>query len=112
MTRVDELERLGRLREQGVLTNEEFQREKSKLLGEDKHAAAIAGSRPKSDPWAPRFAFFDEYGSPFSRKATEGLRHMGVMERTRIVFNIWGCCSARSTSCTWEFRREQLASQE
>jgi hypothetical protein len=32
MTRVDEIERLGRLKEQGILTDEEFQREKSKIL--------------------------------------------------------------------------------
>lgn len=89
MTRVDEIERLGRLKEQGILTDEEFQREKSKILTGLPKPAEAKGSGVRPSSWEQRFAFFDEYGNPFSRKATAAMRDMGMMERTRIVFNIW-----------------------
>lgn len=90
MTRVDEIERLGRLKEQGILTEEEFHREKSKILTGFTEPAKATGSDVLPRAWEERFAFFDENGNPFSRRATAAMREMGVWERTRIVFNIWG----------------------
>ena len=54
MSRAEELERLAALRDRGVLSEEEFQAEKARLLGQSSTAAGPSESPPPTEPLSPQ----------------------------------------------------------
>ena len=73
MSNAEELERLVALRDRGVLSEEEFQAEKARLLGHSSAAAGPSESAPPTEPLSPRpSASSEEPTSPGSVASPPG----------------------------------------
>ena len=42
-----------------------------------------------SEKWAKRFAFYENYGKPYSKEGALALKSMGLFERSNITINLW-----------------------
>ena len=86
------LESLADLKQKGILTEEEFQQQKSNILNKafaPTPAATIAKGDDSdlSPKWQERFAFFDTYGNPNSPGAKQALSEQGLGYKLRIQAN-------------------------
>lgn len=94
----DKLERLAKLRTDGVLSPDEYDTEKAKLLAGTSAAAKSAAATPRrAEPlidegglapvWRERFQLIDTHGMPNTRAYTDAMRDMTFWDRTRFVLS-------------------------
>ena len=97
---IERLERLGRLRADGSLTEEEFATAKAALLSGDLSDPRLtsgvdglvrAGKGPElSDTWRRRFDFIDAHGLPNTPSSKAALKAIPFWSRSRLTNSIAG----------------------
>lgn len=89
---LDGLEKLAELKRSGVLTDQEFEAAKHRILRADEVSAPTISSNDESSlstKWQQRFKFFDDYGGPGQASFKRAFRSLSLVERHRILFNWW-----------------------